>query len=72
MLSNDKGGEGSWQIAEQLENYIPAEEGKEERDVKDKTAADELKPEIHTGEKVDIILNVTNHSSDSIEVKLQT
>ncbi|KAL3526090.1 hypothetical protein ACH5RR_014462 [Cinchona calisaya] len=51
LLSIEKVDDGPRQIAEETENYSLAEEGKEERSDKDTTAADQLKPETHTGEK---------------------
>ena len=71
LLSNKKVGEGPLEIAERLENYSPAEVGREKRNVKVTSEAVESKPEIYTGQKVDEIPNVTKNSSESTVVKLQ-
>ncbi|XP_071906418.1 uncharacterized protein [Coffea arabica] len=51
LLSNKKVGEGPLEIAERLENYSPAEVGREKRNVKVTSEAVESKPEIYTGQK---------------------
>lgn len=73
MPSKDEVVEGPPQVptAEGLQNFSPAEEGKEESSVKDTAAKDDLKTEVYPKVQVDEISETTNNTKSFPSVTTQ-
>lgn len=71
MPGEDKAVEGPPKVstAEEMVDYSPAEERKEESNIKDTTISDDLKPEVDPGLKPNNISNLINNASQSTKVR---